>query len=76
MISTHSVGSYFCPSFENRSVFYHCVNGAMDYSIYYCDGKENMQDAQEILDLFYEFMEHSVKVTKYTNVMDFVNVSI
>jgi hypothetical protein len=76
MISTHSIGSYYCPSFCNRVVLYHCVNGAMDYSIWCCDGKENMQDAQEILDLFYEFMEHSVKVTKYTNVMDLVNSSI
>ena len=70
--SIHSLGSYWCPSFVNRCLLYHCVNGVMNYSIVCCDGPENIKDTQEVLDLFFEFMECADKVTGSTNVMDFV----
>ena len=73
MTSTHSLGSYYCPGSCNHCAFYHCVDGVMDYSVVCCDGKENIRNAQDILDLFVEFMEHTEKVTGNTTVMDFVD---
>ena len=52
---------------------YHCANGVMDYSLVCCDGQDNIRNAQDILDLFVEFMEHTEKVTGNTTVMDFVD---
>ena len=72
--SIHSLGSYWCPSFVNRVCLYHCVNGVMNYSMVCCDGENNVRDAQELLDLFVEFMENTGKVSLDTNVMDFVSV--
>ena len=44
---------------------YHCVNGDMDYFVVCFDGKKNIRNAQDILDLFVEFMEHTEKVISY-----------
>ena len=70
--SIHTLGSYWCPDYDNQVIMYHSVNDVMCYSVVCCDGEDNIRDAREVFDLFVYITEHSEVVSEDTGVMDFV----
>ena len=75
IMSSHSLGGSWGPQVTaNQTVLYHCVNGAMCYSLVFFDREEIFGDVQEVFQLFVHVMENSDLVNEETHLMDFVNL--
>lgn len=74
LLSTHTLGSYWCPKFSNQVVLFQCVNDVMCYTVVCCDGRENVGVAEEVLQVFVRVVEGAGELSVDTGVMDLVEM--